>query len=616
MIETSQVLQDTMRKAQTVSARLNVLKGTDLESYGFTYSGVDSQLSNNNYIENSESEGYYKIRQLNDVIFNETGNYGIFEGNGINLSGFNVIGQNAKNNEYGWYGNELSGANGVFTNTQSLNWSLRNYEDDSLEIIFSNIRNEYAKSFKVRIEQYDTPEQEEPTVYEYTETNNTNKKYTIQNIPKSNDTMITVYIYSWSKENARAKILDIHFGKSLTLLDEDISDINVTKHVSLENESIESKTLSFKIADAENELNIFEATGKFLIISKNARISIELGGTLDKFIYYTKIDEFLINDVTKESNTIEATVECYGRLFQYNDLDFDNQHYTKTSANDLLVSASEIFTHRIVDNEIKTENEQIRTEYGECKWIEGLNKIATAVRGNVIETIGNDVLVKRIKLSNPISTLTQENFINGNPEITKKELPKLLLINKYTPTLQGIETVFEQELVLNTESYNVFYYNTEHTAPPYTAKRYFQYEGHEDEVDITSTVYFTERKAYWQPVDGSISRYEITANKVELASTSLTYDIDINATNEITIDNQSIETNINSIANWLISNYNKRYEYNVEIQDIFTYELGDTVEIETGIISNGAMIIKQAIITGIEYKYNGSLHYNLMLRSA
>ena len=64
---------------------------------------------------------------------------------------------------------------------------------------------------------------------------------------------------------------------------------------------------------------------------------------------------------------------------------------------------------------------------------------------------------------------------------------------------------------------------------------------------------------------------------------------------------------------WLANNLNKRFKYKIKINDTFTYELGDTVELETGVYVNDEMITRKALVTGIEYEYDGALDYYLIL---
>ena len=102
----------------------------------------------------------------------------------------------------------------------------------------------------------------------------------------------------------------------------------------------------------------------------------------------------------------------------------------------------------------------------------------------------------------------------------------------------------------------------------------------------------------------------INFNNIELKK-------DNNVANDKTIDIRSIENSAqaNEISEWLTDNLNKKFYYKIKLHDAFTYEIGDTVRIETGIYDeNGESIIKEAIITEIEYTYNGALEYYIYLR--
>ena len=105
MIETSKEFIDTMRNIQTVSTRISILNSPEINNYGYNYSDVDKMLIENQYIKDN-AINLKNIPQMNDCITNETGNYSIFEENGIALDGtVQVPSKYAKNNQYGWYSN-------------------------------------------------------------------------------------------------------------------------------------------------------------------------------------------------------------------------------------------------------------------------------------------------------------------------------------------------------------------------------------------------------------------------------------------------------------------------------------------------------------------------------
>ena len=631
MIETSQELIDAMRAEQTVSTRISIINKR-VPTLKFFASDAESLLIDNDYIKEIEGDISYNIPQIQNLVTNETGNYAIFEGEGIKLDGTNQVGsQVAKNNQFGWYSKQYCNDICEFEKDCYLSWLHQCYSTSDLNIVFSKVRNEYAVDFDVEVSiLLDEADIENPfipkeEIINYKIRNNTKTTYTLKNIPYGNynniiSTMVTITILKWSNPISRAKIIDMYYGEMLEFGDDKIVSLNSVKGLDLLNQSTESKTLDLVLLDENEEYNIFSPKGKLTNLNRGASLCLELGCLINDFYYFVKIDEFIIDKPKKEQNTLEVSITGYGILKYLNDSDFTANFYEKIPAQAVFDSLYGYETELIikVDDEIINENEGIRTELGTVSIPDGINKIATAIRGNVLETVNNKIIIKRIKDSYSVAKIGIENMLSS-PEIEKEERPKSIIINKYAPTIKGVETVYSNTLTLLTDDYNIFKYNKEHTAPPYKITRTLvNDEFNIGAVNITEGSILLEDRALLIPAVDWESKIEITANVVEITKTSSKYILDSNNTKEETIDSESIEgqEEASKVFKWLKSNYNKQFKYKVEIQDTFTYELGDSVWLETNVYVDGNMVVRKAIITNIEYSYNGALHYNLTLKGA
>lgn len=619
MIQTSQALIDTMRERnQTTSARLSIFNEY-AGSFKYLSNTVEPFLIENNCIEDlgytEQSREAYEISQLHNLVTRETARYAMFEGEGIELDGTNYVVDKTSKNQYGWYSEELTNSIGEFEAGRGFIWYCEHYQESELNIVFSKTRNEYAVNFIVTIS-YEDENMEEQTLT-YTITNNTDIVYTLENIPIFSGT-VQISILDWSKGNSRAKVEEVYFGKMHEYADEDIVSIKTKKGIDLINDTIESKTVDIILRDIDEEYNIFEPQGALANITKGSIACIELGGLIDDFIYYVKTDEFILEKPKKEQNTLQVSINGYGRLMQYSDVDFTANYYEQYSAQDISYSIFGFESPQtiIVDDTIKNENVQIRTQYGTVKVPEGLRKMATALRANIVETIDNNILLKRIEEGIPIARINVENMLDS-PEIEKEDSVGQVNINIYMPTDTGSSTIFNQNMNLIEDQWNTFKYNKEHTCPPYTAKRTLQIAGSDVTVDMQGVI-FLENRAGWNPAKGGQSTIVITGHVIEIGSTTQKYIISSDNTNTMDIDSESIgsTSQAQAVFNWLKNNLAKCFKYKTEIQDTFTYELGDTVWIESNIYVNGEMVVRKAIITGIEWEYNGALHYTIELRGA
>lgn len=625
MIQTSEAFIEAMRdRNQTTSARLSIFSES-AGSFKFLSSSIEPLLLENNcitdlgYTENNKEA--YEIRQVHDLVTNETAKYAIFEGEGIELDGTNYVVDKTSKNQYGWYSEELTNSIGEFEAGRGFIWYCEHYQESELNIVFSKSRKEYAVNFIVTIN-YEVEDTSNPLGFrdetlEYTVTNNTDIVYTLENIPKFTGT-VQISILDWSKGNSRAKVEEVYFGKMLEYTDEDIVSIKAKKGIDLINDTIESKTVDIILRDIDEEYNIFEPQGALANITKGSIACVEFGAVIDDFIYYVKTDEFILEKPKKEQNTLQVSINGYGRLMQYSDVDFTANYYEQQNAEDISGSIFGFESPQtiIIDDTIKNENVKIRTEYGTVKVPEGLRKMATALRANIVETIDNNILLKRIEEGTPIARINVENMLDS-PEIEKEDSVGQININIYMPTDTGSSTIFNQSINLTQDQWNTFKYNTEHTCPPYTGKRTLKISGSDVTVDMQGVV-FLENRAGWNPAMGGESTIVITGHVIEIGSTTQKYVISTDNTNTMDVDSESIgsTSQAQAVFNWLKNNLAKCFKYKTEIQDTFTYELGDTVWIESNIYVNGEMVVRKAIITGIEWEYNGALHYTLGLRGA
>lgn len=637
MIETSQELIDSMRGVQTASARISILNSTEVTTYGYTYQDVMDYLIDAGYVKDSESEGNKKIDQLCNGLIYETGKYAIFEGEGLELSGVQVVSKEAKNNQFGWYGKYLCDANGVCEAEATLSWHFGKEicDSDKFNIVFSKQRNEYAVDFTVRFSMTAEDPVEEDIITEIHVTGNDKTECQVD-APACYNYMggsVMIIIEKWNTPNARAKITQLYFGDMIVYSDDNIVSFKTTKELDLLNESTPSKQIEIVLQDEEENYNIFKPAGKLSNLNSNSKIILEQGATINDFIYYIKTDEYIVTNPTKE-NPLEIKITGIGRMSSNSNYNFTYNLYEKSGVADLLEAPGERDEHFIVDNKIKEEKELIRTQYKECSLIEGIRKMATAVRANIMETIDNDILLKRIDFKVPVSYIALENMIE-TPKIEKLEKANSIEIKTYTPRI----TKTNQELV-NSKQFRTkkgeryyFDYNVEHTAPAYKAELelrdwpIFDQNGNyiRDETvreDVSNNVAFLDNFAIFY---GYIDNYEyykdcdlyIYGNVVETVCESLKYVLDEKASNNLSIDNESVETKKQAlkIYSWIAENYNKQFKILTEIQDTFTYELGDTVLLETNVYVNNQMIVKEAIITKIEQEYDGTLKYSIETRS-
>lgn len=575
--------------------------------------------------------------------FFETGKYAMFEGDGIELDGTsNVLKKTEVLINYeGWYSEFpntiLSDENANFENVEFTNYVQHDKKEISdLHIIFSNVRNEYAINFDVIV-----TKDGESTTYNFTE--NTKKEVVLNNI--ATGSKITIKFYKWSKHFARAKVLSCCLGTLYQYDDDEIMSITAKKGVDLINENIESKEIEIKLTDINDTYNIFKTNTEWDLLDEDAIIRIFLGIVIDNFIYYVKVDECYFKKVEKKDNEIGITITGMGILSKYQNIEwvklYDEVYLvTKdlTVIKDAIDKDFSTLKEKIkIDNElIQEKQEMLRCFEKNVKIHEYFNKLATNCRSNLIETFDNNILFKRIKESQVVAKINLENM-EEEPDIEKQEKFNTL-IKKYNYSEDSEkQEVFKGKFTLNQYGYAVLntYADVELTFPVSTMSG----GSTSDELSFILNVYNKDGSVYKSNITSTDNQdfelvvslnviyficstlkdkiFELTLNCKTLRFSSCDYKITNYDTckEERTIDIRSIqdEETAKKVGMWLANNLNKRFKYKIKINDTFTYELGDTVELETGVYVNDEMITRKALVTGIEYEYDGALDYYLIL---
>lgn len=584
--------------------------------------------------------------EYNTAITTERAIYTIFEDDGINLDGSECVLEkgNVVNGipqievdfevvmDEGYYFSELSNENKEIT--VSYNKTIKNSQETDktdLHIKFSELRNEYAVDFTVMVADNDGTQT-------YTYTNNTNKHITINNV--SANCTVTVNITKWSKKYARPKILNIYTGTVYEYIDDDIISISGKKGVDLLNEEIESKDIEIKLVDKDNKYNIFDETSELAQLNNNARILIYIGVLIDNFIYYIEIDECYFKNIKKEDNELEMIINATGILGKYQSTQwtelFDDFYLNKYTIKAIKDKINKKFT--TLQNNINIDSKIDKEAVGTSRCCDKKQKIpaffsdvATNCSSNIIETYNNKIFYKRIEENNVVAKINVENMTDY-PEVKKEEEKYNIIVNSYSSKLSDLnEEVFYGRFTVDTSGtailatydnidfipfeinpatdFTLNIYNADGTVYKSNIKSYSEYN-----FSITTAL----TKIIFKVSDNYLNKiFELKLACKIIQFSSSEYQIQAyNPENKI-IDVRTIQ-DVNmakSVANWINNNLKKKYTYKIKINDVFTYELGDTVELETGIYGiDNKMIVRKAVIVGIEYKYDGTLDYYLILK--
>lgn len=532
----------------------------------------------------------------------------------------------------GWYSADLSDESGNITTdsyTKVVEHNKKNVSN--LHILFTEVREEYPINFSVSINGNVT-----------TYTDNTENEIIIENVA-TNSTVI-INITKWSKAYSRAKILNVYLGTVFQYEDADIVSINGRKGVDLLNEEIQSKEIEIKLVDENNAYNIFDENTELTALDNDARIIIHIGVLIGNFIYYVKIDECYFKKIEKQDNELEMIIRGMGIISKYQDIVWGKLYneiymfpWTLSSIinginNSFTKLKERVHIYPEIVNEAQT---MLRCADKERKIHEFLNELAINCRSNLVETYDNKIKFRRITEETPVSLIELENM-EEYPQIEKQDNKYDVLIKKYNYTISDSQeevysgrfklsgstnygyaylTPYKEVDFLYTDtsqsSFVLNIYNSNGTVYASNVTQTGQYGI--DYIILPNTILFVSTNNLLDKT------FELKFNCKTLQFASSDYKIENNTTNEEKIiDIRSIqdEDTARSVGLWLANNLNKRYRFRIKVNDACTYELGDTVRLETGVYQNDEMVIRTAIVVGIEYEYSGALDYYLVLEGA
>lgn len=585
--------------------------------------------------------------KYNSGIMCEHGYYALFEGDGIKLDESQcVLGRDYISGETptvplkfkerideGWYSTKISDIDGFIMEIYSTTVYNNKENLSNLHILFTNVREEYPVRFQVAINE----DWNNSITYE----NNTEQEIVIENV--ASGSKVSINIIKWNLPYAHAKILNVYLGNVLQYEDIDIANISSLKSLSLTNEETPSKDIEITIVDKDESHNIFDDNNQFSSLDNDARVIINIGVLIENTIYYVRTDEAFFKDVKKEDNPLEFIILAQGILNKYNTVDWVklyNEIYMNKFplANILNFNNYTDLKERIMESaELQNEALQLIRCSEKTKHIaDYFTDLATACRGNLIETFDNCIWFMRVIEQSPVATINLRNM-EEYPKIEKENEKYNIVANQYSYKEDDSNSeVFYGRFRVN--KYN----NAELT--PYKTVDFLKYTMDYSDFSFVLNIYNSDGTTYASNITNNNTydfdivivanviyfilsdptladkTFELTLNAktINFSSSEVKKEIYETDEEEKTIDVREIQDNTvaNNVIDWIEGNISKRYKYTIKINDGF-YELGDTVRLETGIYdSNNEMIFKNAIVVGIEYKYDGTFEQILTLRGA
>lgn len=343
---------ETCEKAITAPSRWIIARATfDLRDPDAVASGASSNSNN----------PYSQIKQVYDTITDETDfKLGTLEQNRIQLDGSWALPPDdpaeVADEQIGWWGNSLSGADGTFSSPQP--YIDLNFTGLSIIQVFTLWFSQHSydgipESFRVDVYSAAT--------LAYTETvkGNTSNKIIIDNFTVYDPSRIRVTILKWSRPYTYPRMTDLFFGLFEQWSGSDVYGVDILTESTFTGLSLPYSTCDFEVYNKDHRFDPYAPNSIFLSIEERQSIPVDWGvylpdGTIEWIPggrYYQQSGGWQINDLTVKW----SMVDIIGMLVKRN---YSPPETLPTTLGDWVASivaclGSNLADRYIVDNDVK-----------------------------------------------------------------------------------------------------------------------------------------------------------------------------------------------------------------------------------------------------------------------
>ena len=297
---------ETCEKAITAPSRWIIARATfDLRDPDAVVSGASSNSNN----------PYSQIKQVYDTITDETDfKLGTFEQNRIQLDGSWALPPDdpaeVADEQIGWWGNSLSGADGTFSNPQP--YIDLNFTGLSIIQVFTLWFSQHSydgipESFRVDVYSAAT--------LAYTETveGNISNKIIIDNFTVYDPSRIRVTILKWSRPYTYPRMTDLFFGLFEQWSGSDVYGVDILTESTFTGLSLPYSTCDFEVYNKDHRFDPYAPNSIFLSIEERQSIPVDWGvylpdGSVEWIPggrYYQQSGGWQINDLTVKWSMVD-----------------------------------------------------------------------------------------------------------------------------------------------------------------------------------------------------------------------------------------------------------------------------------------------------------------------
>ena len=207
------------------------------------------------------------------------------------------------NSELGWWSDDISDENGVFTSYQILEFNFtEEHNSMGLTITFDTMANEYASDFDIEIYRLDGT-----LIHKEEVTDNDNPLYVLIK-GLDNYGRIVITIKKWAKPYRRARITEVDFGVIQEYQDDKIIKLNMIEEMNIISDKIPSNEIKFTIDNKSKEFNILNPEGFYRFLKERQEVQASIGVEVrENEFEYIPMGKFYLTDWQSDEGALTAS---------------------------------------------------------------------------------------------------------------------------------------------------------------------------------------------------------------------------------------------------------------------------------------------------------------------
>lgn len=496
--------------------------------------------------------------------------------------------------EVGWLSNALSGTGGTFTTSPELTVQFtQNHSSIGITVTFDTLSNEYASDFSIKA--YNSVNALIKTV---NVTNNTDAIYLCEE-GFSNYRKIVLTITKWNKADRRARLLELDFGIVKEYTDDKIVKLNVLEELDTLSSTVSSNEATLTLYNDNQEFNILNPNGIYPYLQRRQRIVPYYGLVItDTLTEYVPMGVYYLNDWKSDEGTMTATFTARDILDLLAQSIYRKGKYQSRTLYNLAVDV--LSDANVTDYEIDTALQGI-TVNGYIPLVshrEALQLIGFAGQCVVYSDRNGYIQIKRLASTALNETLDFDN-VYKSPSIKLDKLVNTIdvNVNKYVAKATS-EEVYNGTIAING---TVDVWITYKSMPCQSVSSVVTGG------TVNSATYYGNAALLNITAAGNVTIVS-TGTILEKASTVYTLQDGTAPADEqmlsLSVDNLLITDNTiaGDVATWILTEYQKRFLYDVNWRQNPALEAGDIVTVEDEFAEN-----KAVRITKQNFEYQGYL---------